>query len=90
MSQGSTPERIAVTWSPEARADLRAIEAETAMQILHCLNRYLASRIGDVKKLKPPRTDFRLRCGDYRLFFDPHGENGIEVTGVRNRRDAYR
>jgi hypothetical protein len=31
------------------------------MQILHCVDRYLASRSGDVKKLKPPRTGFRLR-----------------------------
>ena len=57
-------------WSPEARADLRAIDRETAMQILHCVDRYLANRTGDVKKLKPPLTGFRLRCGDYRVFFD--------------------
>ena len=50
MSEDAAPERIAVLWSPEARADLRAIERETAMQILHCLNRYLESRSGDVKK----------------------------------------
>ena len=90
MSQDAAPERIAVIWSPEARADLRAIDRETAMQILYCLDRYLTSRSGDVKKLKPPRTDFRLRCGDYRLFFEPKGDNAIEITGVRNRREAYR
>jgi mRNA-degrading endonuclease RelE of RelBE toxin-antitoxin system len=43
-----------------------------------------------VKKLKPPLTGFRLRCGDHRVFFDLMGENTIEVTAVRNRRDAYR
>ncbi len=64
MSDEAAPERIAVLWSPEARADLRAIDRETAMQILHCIDRYLASRTGDVKKLKPPLTGFRLRCGD--------------------------
>lgn len=90
MSQDAAPGRIAVIWSPEARAELRAIDRETAMQILYCLDRYLASRAGDVKKLKPPRTDYRLRCGDYRLFFDPKGDNAIEITGVRNRREAYR
>ena len=41
-------ERITVSWSPEARADLRAIEREAALQILHCVGRYLASRAGDV------------------------------------------
>jgi mRNA-degrading endonuclease RelE of RelBE toxin-antitoxin system len=90
VSEDAAPERIAVIWSPEARADLRAIDRETAMQILYCLDRYLANRVGDVRKLKPPRTDFRLRCGDYRLFFEPKGENAIEITGVRNRREAYR
>ena len=35
--------RIAVIWAPEGRADLRRIERETAMQILHCVDRYLAS-----------------------------------------------
>jgi mRNA-degrading endonuclease RelE of RelBE toxin-antitoxin system len=66
MTDDAAPERIAVIWSPEARADLRAIERETARQILHGIDRYLASRTGDVKKLKPPLTGFRLRCGDYR------------------------
>ena len=52
--------------------------------------RYLANRTGDVKKLKPPFTGFRLRCGDYRVFFDQRDENTINVTAVRNRREAYR
>ena len=77
-------------WSPEARADLRAIDRETALQILHCVDRHLANRTGDVKKLKPPLAGFRLRCGDYRVFFDRKGDNGIEITAVRNRREAYR
>jgi mRNA-degrading endonuclease RelE of RelBE toxin-antitoxin system len=90
MTEPTAPERIGVIWSPEARADLRAIDRETAMQILHCVDRYLANRTGDVKKLKPPRTGFRLRCGDYRVFFDQSGENAITITAVRNRREAYR
>ncbi len=90
MSQNAAPGRLRVIWSPEARANLRAIDRETAMQILYCLDRYLAGRVGDVKKLKPPRTDFRLRRGDFRLFFEPQGDDGIEITGVLNRREAYR
>ena len=90
MSEEAAPEPNAVLWSPEARAELRAIDRETAMQILHCIDRYLASRTGDVKKLKPPLTGFRLRCGDYRLFFDQKNDNAIEITAARNRRDAYR
>jgi mRNA-degrading endonuclease RelE of RelBE toxin-antitoxin system len=90
MREGASPERITVIWSFEARSDLRAIDRDPAMQILHCVHRYLATRDGDVKRLKPPRTGFRLRCGDYRVFFDQKGRTTIEITGVRHRREAYR
>jgi len=70
VNEEAAPQRIVVVWSPEARNDLRAIDRETAMQILHCVDRYLASRMGDVKKLKPPLIGFRLRCDDSRVFFD--------------------
>ena len=90
MTEPPAPERIAVIWSPEARTDLRAIDRETAMQILYCVDRYLASRAGDVKKLKPALTGFRLRCGDYRAFFDLKNDTTITITAVRHRREAYR
>lgn len=64
MTEYPAPERIAVIWSPEGRADLRAIVRTIALQILHCVDRYLAERSGEVKKLKPPFDGFRLRCGD--------------------------
>jgi mRNA-degrading endonuclease RelE of RelBE toxin-antitoxin system len=86
----SEPQHIAVVWSTQARADLRAIDRETALRILYCVDDYLASHNGDVKKLKPPRTGFRLRYGDYRVFFELQDENTIEITGIRNRREAYR
>lgn len=43
-----------------------------------------------MKKLKPPFTGYRLRCSNYRVFFDQRDENTINVTAVRNRREAYR
>ena len=90
MTEPPAPERIAVRWSPEARADLRVIDRESALQILHCVDRYLTSRTGDIRKLKPPLTGFRLRCGDYRVFFDLKQQDIIEITAVRHRKDAYR
>ena len=90
MSEGQAPARLSIVWSDEARADLRRIDRQTALDILHCTDRYLATRNGDVKKLKPPQTGFRLRCGDYRLFFELRDETIIEIIGVRNRREAYR
>jgi mRNA-degrading endonuclease RelE of RelBE toxin-antitoxin system len=90
MSEDAAPERAAVMWAAEARVELPAIDREIAMQILYCVDRYLSARTGDVKNLRSPRTGFRLRCGDYRVFFDQKDENTIEITGVRNRKDAYR
>jgi mRNA-degrading endonuclease RelE of RelBE toxin-antitoxin system len=90
VTEPPAPQRIAVRWSPEARADLRAIDRERAMQILHCMDRYLTSRTGDIKKLKPPFTGCRLRCGDYRVFFDLRDDDTIEIIAVRHRSDAYR
>ncbi len=59
MSDEPAPERIAVIWSPEARADLRVIGRQTAIEVLHCID--LATRTGDVKtaqtagkRLPPP------------------------------------
>jgi mRNA-degrading endonuclease RelE of RelBE toxin-antitoxin system len=89
-SEQSPPERISVRWSPEARTDLRAIDRELALRILHCVDRYLTSRSGEVKKLKPPLTSFRLRCGDYRVFFDLKNAAAIEITAIRHRKEAYR
>jgi mRNA-degrading endonuclease RelE of RelBE toxin-antitoxin system len=90
VNEGNNPERLTILWSPEARADLRAIDRQTAIDILHCVDRYLSTRSGDVKKLKPPQSGFRLRCGDYRIFFEQPREYAIAVTGVRHRREAYR
>ena len=95
------PQRIGVTWTPQGQADLRAIDRETARGILHCLDRFIKNREGDIKNLKPPRTDYRLRCDDYRLFFDfvvAVTRDGrisittmdIRITTVRHRRDSYR
>jgi mRNA-degrading endonuclease RelE of RelBE toxin-antitoxin system len=90
VSDEPRPARLSIFWSVEARADLRRIDRQIALDILHCIDRYLISRNGDVKKLKPPQTGFRLRCGDYRLFFEQRNEMTIEIIGVRHRREAYR
>jgi mRNA-degrading endonuclease RelE of RelBE toxin-antitoxin system len=90
MSEIPGPDRMVVIWSPEARIELRTIDREPALQILYCVDRYLINRTSDVKRLRSPFTGFRLRCGDYRVFFDLQDENTMEITGVRHRRDAYR
>jgi len=43
-----------------------------------------------VKKLQPPRHEFRLRVSDYRVLFLPKEELTIEVLRVLHRKDVYR
>ena len=83
-------ERIQIIWSQRARIQLRNIDRDTALDLLKCLDRYAKTRAGDVKKLGPPLTGFRLRCGDYRLFFHLEHELTIEIDSVRHRSEAYR
>lgn len=80
-----------VIWSPEARADIRDIDRDTALGLLRSLGRYLKTESGDVKQLKgitPPL--FRYRVGDFRFIFRKQGDDAIEIVHVRNRREAYR
>jgi mRNA-degrading endonuclease RelE of RelBE toxin-antitoxin system len=79
-----------VVWATSAQTQLSAIDRETALGILHAIDDYLTSRVGDVKKLRPPRRELRLRVGDYRVFFLAHGPASIEILGVKHRREAYR
>lgn len=83
------PKRV-VIWSPQARVDLRSIDRIQAVQILESIDRYLTTGTGDVIHLQPPRIEFRLRVGDYRVLFVPRAEATIEVMRVRHRSEAYR
>jgi mRNA-degrading endonuclease RelE of RelBE toxin-antitoxin system len=80
-----------VIWSTEARADIRAIDRDTALRLLKALDRFLKTDAGNVKQLEgfnPPL--FRLRVGDWRLIYRLQGDDAIEMVRVRNRREAYR
>lgn len=87
---GEQSGKLSIIWSAEARSDLRQIDRSTALDILHCTGRFLATRSGDVKQLKPPQAGFRLRCADYRIFFEFRDAAEIVILAVRNRREAYR
>ena len=79
-----------IVWTEPAKADVRRIDRETAMRILTALDRFARTGEGDVKRLQdiePP--EFRLRVGDYRLFF-ANINDALEVRRVLHRREAYR
>lgn len=79
-----------IGWTEQAKADVRAIDRRTAIDLLHGLARFLATEEGDVKRLQdldPP--ELRLRLGDFRIRFRDHGD-WIEILRVRHRKDVYR
>jgi mRNA-degrading endonuclease RelE of RelBE toxin-antitoxin system len=59
------------------------------VHILQSIDRYLSVGAGDVIRLQPPRTEFRLRVGDYRVLFLRAGDQTIEVLRVRHRSEVY-
>jgi mRNA-degrading endonuclease RelE of RelBE toxin-antitoxin system len=83
--------RKTVSWEDRAKAELRAIDRQTAIEILRAIDNWVAKQHGDVIQLRPPRTGFRLRVGDWRVFFKPlAGKGAIHITSVLHRSKAYR
>jgi mRNA-degrading endonuclease RelE of RelBE toxin-antitoxin system len=56
-------------WTERAREQLRQIDREQALEILHSLTDYADSGKGQMKRLKGS-GDLRLRVGDYRVRFE--------------------
>jgi len=80
-----------ITWTDEAKADIRGIGKEHALVILKALARFAREGTGDVRKLTDDAQDrYRFRVGDYRVFFRFEKDDCIHVLSVENRREAYR
>jgi mRNA interferase RelE/StbE len=76
-------------WTERAKQQLRQIDRERALEILHALTDYASSGKGEVKKLKG-LGDLRLRVGDYRVRFEVIEEDTYRILRVRHRREVYR
>ena len=78
-----------IIWTDRAKEQLRAIDREQALGILHALTDYAESGKGQIKKLKGS-GDLRLRVGDYRVRFEVAEEDTYRVLRVAHRKQAYR
>jgi mRNA interferase RelE/StbE len=76
-------------WEPAARSDLRRLDRDTAMRILHALSRYGDTGKGDVKRLTDREGLHRLRVGKWRIFFDLDSPDSVRIHGIDNRGEAY-
>jgi mRNA interferase RelE/StbE len=81
---------VKFTWPESARNELRAIDRQTAIRILHALSEYGDSGVGDVRALTGAwQGHLRLRVGDYRVIFTLEKDE-IIVIRVRHRSESYR
>jgi mRNA-degrading endonuclease RelE of RelBE toxin-antitoxin system len=82
-----------ILFSEQAKADIRAIPQQTAMQILTAIHRLAETGAGHVKTRKDQGGEKRLRVGDFRVRFTEEGggnERVLHIHTVRNRKEAYR
>ncbi len=91
-----------IVFSEQAKADIRAIPQQIAMQILTAIHRLAETGVGRVKTLQGQGGEKRLRVGDFRVrFTEESGESDdaskgqendgiLHIHTVRNRKEAYR
>ena len=77
-------------FTPEARAQLRAIDRTVALRILESIARLGETQSGDVEPMRGEwQGCYRLRVGEYRVIFR-YIEDGLEVLTVGHRSDVYK
>lgn len=74
----------------ESLVEIASSRGRQAERIIRGVEQYARSGAGDVKKLEARDNIWRLRIGDWRVFFtlDAAGRE-VAVTAVVLRRDAY-
>ena len=79
-----------IVFSEQAKADIRAIPQQIAMQILTAIHRLAETGAGRVKTLQGQGGEKRLRVGDFRVRFteesgqEENGESGEASQGREN------
>ena len=90
------PALFAVAYTEKALASLRAISSRKVRGQIKAKVDGLARDphpAGVVKVqgvMNGKHSVFRLRSGDYRVLFCPHGDNEILVLDIGDRKDVYR
>ena len=79
-----------IIFSDQAKADIRAIPQQTAMQILTAIHRLAETGAGQVKTLQGESGEKRLRIGDFRVRFTEESGDALRIHAVKNRKEAYR
>ena len=79
-----------VEWTDRARKDLKRLDRRTRERIVAAVDEFARTGRGDVRRLQSAKDEvYRLRVGDWRIFFTPEGEILILILRVRPRGGAY-
>lgn len=77
-------------FTPEARAQLRAIDRAVALRVLKSIAHFGETGTGDVEPMHGEwHGCYRLRVGEYRVIFR-HIEDALEILAVGHRSDVYK
>lgn len=84
-----------IAWSRQARSDLRKLSRRDSDRVERAVERLAVSGQGDVERVRGfASPQYRLRVGDWRVRYryeeTDTEEEGISVTRVLHRREAYR
>jgi mRNA-degrading endonuclease RelE of RelBE toxin-antitoxin system len=88
-----------IVFSEQAKADIRAIPQQTALQILRAIHLLAETGAGRVKALQGEEGELRLRVGDFRVRLTHEVETAedsrtqgeiLRIHSVRDRKNAYR
>jgi len=79
-----------IEWIDSARADVRALDRATAVNIFDGVLHFARTGGGKVMPLHGDMAgSFRLRLGDYRVLFTLQADT-MRIFGVRHRSEAYK
>ena len=80
-----------IIYARSAVRELEKLNPAARTLVLRGIQRYAETDSGDVKKLQVDKTStWRLRVGDWRVFFDKDVQKRVlAIKSVRNRKDSY-
>jgi mRNA interferase RelE/StbE len=79
-----------VEWTDRARKDLKKLDRRTRDRIIAAVEEFARTGRGDVRRLQSTKEEvYRLRVGDWRVFFTLEGQILMLVLRLRPRGGAY-
>ena len=80
-----------IEWGAPAANDMRHLDHQVAQRVRNALIRFAETGHGDMKRLRGPHEEWRLRVGSWRVRLTLHrSTETMEILRVLPRGSAYR